>query len=119
MTQDLTDTQLAAFRGALQALRLELEVQVRSAGQVAAPVELDQAAVGRVSRIDAIAQQQMAVERRRRAELRLALVHAALSRFDDDEYGLCCDCGDPIAIARLDARPESPHCMACARGRES
>ena len=39
-------------------------------------------------------------------------------RYDDDEYGDCLDCGEAIAIARLEARPETPFCVRCQENRE-
>lgn len=41
-------------------------------------------------------------------------IRAALRRIDDGSYGLCARCGDPIAEARLDLLPWTPHCRTCA-----
>ena len=35
----------------------------------------------------------------------LAKIDAALARIDDDTYGYCEETGEPISVARLDARP--------------
>lgn len=43
----------------------------------------------------------------------LALVEAALQRVDDGRYGLCADCAEPIALARLHAQPAALRCAAC------
>jgi DnaK suppressor protein len=45
-------------------------------------------------------------------------VEAALRRIDDGHYGLCAVCGDPIAEARLLARPEAVTCLGCASQQE-
>jgi RNA polymerase-binding protein DksA len=45
---------------------------------------------------------------------RLASVDAALARLDDGTYGICTQCGRPIAAARLDARPTATTCVGCA-----
>lgn len=37
----------------------------------------------------------------------------ALKRLDDGEYGLCQECGEPIAPARLRAMPEVTTCVRC------
>ena len=37
----------------------------------------------------------------------------ALDRLRDGEYGLCVDCGEPIAPARLHAIPEVTTCVRC------
>jgi len=88
---------------------------------LAGTVTLDQAAMGRVSRADALQAQQMAKAAHRRAEARLARVLAAMDRFDDepDAYPWCPGCGEGIGTGRLLAVPESVFCVRCleARGR--
>lgn len=116
MIEPLTPAQVLELRADLDELVLQLGEQVRSTTAASAPVELDQAAVGRISRIDAIQLQQMAVEQQRRSGLRLEQVRVALREFD--EYGWCADCGEPIGYPRLKARPESTRCMACMRAGE-
>jgi DnaK suppressor protein len=37
----------------------------------------------------------------------------ALAKFDDGSYGLCEECGQPIGVSRLLARPEARLCIAC------
>lgn len=44
----------------------------------------------------------------------IRMIEAALARIADGEYGFCAKCGGPIAEARLDAIPYTPHCRACA-----
>ena len=51
---------------------------------------------------------------RRQAVEHLAEVDAALGRLDDGTYGVCDRCGQPIAPARLEARPTARRCVACA-----
>lgn len=43
----------------------------------------------------------------------LSQVAAALRRLEDGSYGLCLDCGEPIAEQRLLALPATPYCTAC------
>ena len=45
----------------------------------------------------------------------IASVKRALGRIEDGTYGDCVRCGEPIAAARLDARPEASLCIDCAR----
>ena len=113
MTPELTDAERSELEADLRALQESLRSGLGTHQANAQPVELDQAAVGRVSRIDAIQQQQMADAQRRRNELRLKQVGVALRGFADDSYGDCKVCGDPIGYRRLKARPESPACVSC------
>jgi DnaK suppressor protein len=44
----------------------------------------------------------------------LSQVDAALRRLNDGGYGQCERCGEPIAAARLEARPTATTCIKCA-----
>ena len=48
----------------------------------------------------------------------IASVKRALARIEDGTYGECVRCGEDIAPARLDARPEAALCINCARAAE-
>lgn len=48
------------------------------------------------------------------ARERLSQATSALRRLDDGSYGLCAQCGQPIAAARLAARPTAATCITCA-----
>ena len=58
-------------------------------------------------------QRDLALRDRSRAEL--VRVDAALRRLEDDTYGTCITCGNPIAPERLEAIPWAPTCIDCAR----
>jgi DnaK suppressor protein len=49
------------------------------------------------------------------ARRRLADVEAAMARRDAGDYGICENCGRPIAPERLAARPAARTCIDCAR----
>jgi len=82
------------------------------------PVELDQQSVGRLSRMDAMQGQAMALATRQRQEQRLRQLVAALRRIDEDDYGYCEDCGQPINPKRLEIDPATLFCLDCASARE-
>ncbi len=107
-----------ASRKALEARMREemagLREQLGDLEERARTVELDQQAVGRLSRMDSLANQGIAVNALGKAKSRLARLERALSRINDEDFGLCADCGDPIAPARLLAMPEAVLCVGCA-----
>ncbi len=115
MAEELTEEQLAELVADLTVLGDELRETVRGTKEATQTVQLDQSAVGRISRIDAIQQQAMAQEQQRRNELRLKQVAVALQTHAVDEYGWCKKCGEPIGYRRLKARPETVVCVPCMR----
>ncbi|MFT4623248.1 MAG: DnaK suppressor protein [Myxococcota bacterium] len=114
---ELSDSQHAQLHARLKVIRTELQETLRVTAEHAGTVHLDQTAVGRLSRVDALQAQQMAAEQRRRSELRLRSVHNALRRVEDEVYGDCMSCGEPMEFARLTAQPEAPLCMSCSERR--
>ena len=79
-----------------------------------ATVELDQTSVGRLSRMDAIQGQAMAEEIKRRRDVELKRIEAALTRIIEDEFGYCLTCGEDIDVKRLDLDPSISLCNKCA-----
>lgn len=79
------------------------------------PVELDQTSVGRLSRMDAIQVQAMALAHQRQRETEMAAIDAALQRINNGSYGVCIKCGEEIAEARLRVAPTVTTCIGCAR----
>lgn len=41
-------------------------------------------------------------------------IDAAVQRIDDGRYGLCTQCGNGIALGRLQVRPQAALCISCA-----
>ena len=117
LPEELTSQQKTVLRKQLVALRDSLETAVSAAAESAKPVDLDQP-IGRLSRMDALQNQQLASANRRAHKTRLNQVIAALGRIDRDDFGLCLDCDEPIGYRRLAAKPESHLCLPCQRGRE-
>ncbi len=115
---ELSDGQFVELRRDLEALARELREVLEGTAEAARPVELDQPAVGRVSRVDAIQQQKMLEANRRAQRGRAQLVQSALRRFEEGEYGDCAGCGECVGYARLKACPETPFCIECQTARE-
>ncbi len=79
------------------------------------PVELDQTTVGRLSRMDALQNQAMALETDRRRHVELQHIEAALKRMEDGDFGECLNCGEDIAAKRLEIDPTAAICIDCAK----
>ena len=98
----------------LRARLAELEAASAATADERKPVELDQAAVGRLSRMDAMQVQAMAEAGERRRVAEIGRVKAALQRVEDGEYGYCVTCGEEIAAKRLALDPSVATCVDCA-----
>jgi len=48
----------------------------------------------------------------------LEKIDRALKKIDDGEFGQCEECGEPIQIKRLEARPETTLCIRCKEDQE-
>lgn len=107
-------TDLEAYRRKLAAQRDELFAQDALSEDDRAPVVLDQASVGRLSRIDAMQVQAMAIAQQRRRQAERAAIEAALKRVDAGEFGYCIKCGEEIAEPRLRHNPAAATCIQCA-----
>jgi DnaK suppressor protein len=113
MSDTLSLKQIKNFREQLQSLKDDLTNLLLLSSQSADVVELDQSRVGRLSRMDAMQQQQMASAGKRRQQLQLELIEKAMQKIIDEEYGECIECGEYISFERLQIRPESELCIAC------
>ncbi|TVQ94739.1 MAG: TraR/DksA family transcriptional regulator [Deltaproteobacteria bacterium] len=111
---DPTDEELAPIIEILRNLDEELATRRGDDGGRTQTVALG-TEQGRLSRMDAMQQQQMALAEKAMLERRLDAVRRALSRVDDGSFGYCTRCDEPIALRRLRVVPESPLCMACLR----
>lgn len=107
------------WRDKLLSLRAELQSLAETGDESAAVVELDQSKVGRLSRMDAMQAQAMAMAASNRRQVMLTNITAALKRIDDGDYGLCSECDEPINPQRLEFDPTAIHCIDCASKRET
>jgi DnaK suppressor protein len=110
-----TDLDIGHLREKLLARKAELAELDESSAEARKPVELDQTRTGRLSRMDALQGQAMAQATQRRREQELQRIDAALKRMDEGEYGACAQCGEDIAVKRLEFDPTAPLCIDCAR----
>lgn len=95
-----------------QLARLERSMSLTE--EAVRPVQLDQQAVGRLSRMDSLQSQQLSQSLQERERIRYAAIRAALERIERGVYGECTGCGASIAPGRLMVFPEAEHCSDCA-----
>jgi DnaK suppressor protein len=110
----MEEIQVKKFKKHLLELFEELLGVTQSAKDLSRPVDLDQTSIGRLSRMDAMQNQAMALESKRRREIQLNRIRAALERLKEGEYGYCAVCDEEINIRRLEFDPANPFCVTCA-----
>lgn len=103
----------ARYKRQLLELKTALHAQEQLDQEAQQPVELDQARVGRLSRMDALQSQQMLQEVARRRQVKLLGIDGALRRIEAGEFGDCFVCGNAIDPRRLAIDPASTRCMGC------
>ena len=101
------------YSAKLSKLSLEIEDYLKKSEDSAAAVEPDNA-LGRLSRMEAMQDQQMVLELRRRKKRQLLDVLNALKRIEQGNFGVCIFCGKEISLERLTAFPEVQTCVFCA-----
>jgi len=70
--------------------------------------------IGRVSRMDAINNKSVMEAALRNKKSKLAKLKVALSNIDNENFGYCSRCKNPIQQGRLIFMPESSRCIRCA-----
>lgn len=103
-----------AFRNQLLNNLAALEDSQHTANESTATVVLDQSSVGRLSRMDAMQNQQMAIATQRRRQEQITQIKAALKRIEDNNFGYCVRCDEEIPAGRLAINPAITVCVKCA-----
>lgn len=105
---------LAKAKTRLAEKQAEIEAYSALSADSRQPVELDQVAVGRLSRMDAMQQQAMAEAAERARKRDMIRIEMAERRIAAGDYGYCEECGNEIPDGRLAIDPMATHCVKCA-----
>lgn len=114
MQDELTIEQQAQFKQQLLELQQSLLEDLSDSTHATDTVPLDQQSVGRLSRMDAMQMQQMALETQRRNQSQLQAVARALKQIESGDFGYCTQCGELINPNRLAINPTVTRCIDCA-----
>lgn len=99
-------------------LRIESEIiktrkLVEEYRELTKPVEPENA-IGRISRMDAIQNKSVTEAALRKNKEKLEKLEYALSKVDEEDFGICSNCKKPIPVGRLLIMPQSRTCVACS-----
>lgn len=103
---------MADHKSILLKRKEELRQNLKDIEEAAKPVQLEES-IGRLSRMDAIQQQQVALNSKKQILNNLEQVEQALNRLEEGEFGICLICEEEIDERRLKAKPEAPFCISC------
>ena len=110
---------LNKYKKLLLNLQSTLEGVLATGKEAAETVELDQTRMGRLSRMDAMQQQEMSKASNLRRQIKLQQINAALTRIENNDYGYCLECEEDINPKRLEHSPTARLCIGCAEALES
>ena len=103
----------AIYRKQLEESLVEIEQYLQKTEESAEAVSPDKG-LGRLSRMEAMQDQQLILEARRRKKMQKIAVQAALQRIENGQFGTCVFCGNAIALDLLEVSPESSSCVNCS-----
>lgn len=109
----MDDAKRRQIRRRIEEAIAELQAQINGLEDNAKPVSLNEP-IGRLSRMDAIANQALSGRVLAEAKTRLSRLQRALVAVDSPDFGLCDECGEEIPLPRLLAMPEARLCVDCA-----
>jgi DnaK suppressor protein len=100
------------FRPVIQRRLAEIAAEFLAGADSTAAIAPD-AAIGRLSRLDSMQMQQMALAGKRRLEEERARLQEAERRIGAGTYGRCLRCGEDMAFERLEYQPDAVSCVRC------
>ena len=66
--------------------------------------------------MDSIIDKEMSVAKLERQKLRLKQLEEALKNLENEDFGVCIDCGEDIEFKRLQSNPTVKKCFECMKG---
>jgi len=100
------------YRPLIAQLLDQIEQELKSQADSTQPISPD-VSIGRLSRLDSMQAQQMALAGKRRLEEQRSRLHEAQRRIETGAYGRCLLCGRDIAEERLEHQPDAVSCVPC------
>ena len=106
------------YKKLLEKRKLLAIAEIENIEKAVKPVSPDNA-IGRLTRMDAIAQKSIFDVSLSNAKLRLLQIEQAFERIENEEFGYCLSCEEEIGQKRLVSVTESPFCVLCMNRKEN
>ena len=93
---------------------VKAEIEIASMEDMTQPIKPENS-LGRISRMDAINNKSVQEAALRTKRRQFGQLKVALRRVEEDDFGTCSRCRNPIQQARLMLLPEKSTCVRCSR----
>jgi DnaK suppressor protein len=104
----VSDVNVSEFRRLLEATYQELSFSASNRDEIVVETTADE-----IDRLQQQLSRDIAVRNLDRTSTLLKSIRAALDRMEDEIYGICLRCEEPIPEKRLKAVPWASHCVDC------
>ena len=105
-----------SYRAHVENRITEVELEIVQLAEDTEAISPD-VSIGRLSRMDSMQQQQLALANKRRHEEERNRLHEALRRIETGAFGHCLLCHQDIDHERLVYQPDAVTCVPCLRKR--
>lgn len=109
----MTDEERLTIKTKIIAEIAHLQEQIKTLEAITQPIAPD-CSLGRLTRVEAMNEKAVNDKILDESRTKLKRLQSALSRVEREDFGVCVDCQEDIAMGRLMIRPESVRCVACA-----
>ena len=100
------------LKGIITSRISEVSIELQQLIELTKPIPLD-AAIGRVSRMDAINNKTINESSLREKKKILTRLERILENADSKDFGVCQKCGNEIPFGRLEYMPHTTRCVHC------
>ena len=107
-------SQIEEIKLKLQAEIVSTQLKINDYTELCKPIAPENA-IGRVSRMDAINNKSVVEAVLREAKQKMQQLQLMETKTDDEDFGSCIKCKQPIPFGRLMIRPHSKCCVNCAQ----
>ena len=113
----MTPEEKKEIRSEIEKRIIEAEQSIDTLREQTKPVP-PSAAIGRLTRMDAIQQKSMAEANLKSTEVLLSKLKKTLIDLNNADFGICSICSNTIPLGRILAVPEAKVCVQCASGKK-
>ena len=110
----MADLNKVEIRALINSEIIKTEKLIQEYSELTKPVEPENA-IGRISRMDAINNKSVTEAALRKAKDKLGKLKLALSKVNDNDFGICIKCKKPIPLGRVLIVPQARTCVSCSQ----